>query len=271
MNIYMKQPLITFLIAIALSTNLVGQQPKKKEPPRPADIKALLITGGCCHDYYKQRDTIPEVIDASTKLKIDWTVVHQRSNQTDTKIPLYNNPSWATGYDIVVHNECFARISDNEYIKNIVKPHREGVPAVIIHCSLHSYRNAEAKKEWWELCGVLSRKHGPQQLIEVQVTKPDHEIMKGLSNWTTPAKGELYYILEEYPNAIPLAQAPSKETEEMHTTIWVNHFGENKTRVFGTSLGHGHENMLEKNYMAMLTKGFLWACGKPIEENFVDK
>jgi len=26
----------------------------------------------------------------------------------DGKLPLYDNPDWAKGFDIVVHNECWA-------------------------------------------------------------------------------------------------------------------------------------------------------------------
>lgn len=40
-----------------------------------------------------------------------------------------------------------------------------------------------------------------------------------------------------------------------------------KTRVFATSIGHHNETMLEANYMEMLTRGFLWASGKPVSEN----
>ena len=46
----------------------------------------------------------------------------------------------------------------------------------------------------------------------------------------------------------------------MHTNIWVNAYGPNKTRVFGTSIGHHNETMLEPNYMEMITRGLLWAA-----------
>jgi type 1 glutamine amidotransferase len=53
----------------------------------------------------------------------------------------------------------------------------------------------------------------------------------------------------------------------MHTNIWVNAYGPNETRVFGTSIGHHNETMLDPNYMAMITRGLLWAVGKPVVEN----
>ena len=33
-------------------------------------------------------------------------------------IPLYKNPNWAKGYDVVVHNECFANTNDKAYVKH---------------------------------------------------------------------------------------------------------------------------------------------------------
>jgi hypothetical protein len=113
----MKTSLITFF-SLALTFGLYA------EP-----IKALLITGGCCHDYDAQREIIPAAVDLYSKLPVEWTIYHQRTKAGDRLLELYQNPDWAKGYDVVVHNECFANIGDVDYIENILKPHREGVPA----------------------------------------------------------------------------------------------------------------------------------------------
>ena len=62
---------------------------------------------------------------------------------TSAQIDLYNDPNWADGYDAVIHNECFAKTTDPDYIRKITQAHREGVPAVVIHCAMHTYRNAD--------------------------------------------------------------------------------------------------------------------------------
>lgn len=229
-------------------------------------IKALLITGGCCHDYDTQREIIPAAVDLYSKQPVEWTIYHQRTEAGDRLLQLYKNPNWADGYDVVVHNECFANIGDVDYIENILRPHREGVPALLIHCSMHCYRTGPTAEEWWKFCGVHSPGHGPKHGFEIQITAPEHEIMQGMSNWTTN-KGELYYIKTAYPTMTPLAESYSQKTETMHTNIWVNAYGPNRTRVFATSIGHFNETMLDPNYMEMVTRGLLWAIGKPVSEN----
>lgn len=238
----------------------------KPTPTPQPDIKALLITGGCCHDYDNQRELIPAMVDMHTKLRVQWTIMHQRTKAGDVLLDFYKNPDWAKGYDVVVHNECFAQIGDVDYIAGILQPHIDGVPAVLVHCSMHCYRTGPTKEDWFKFCGVHSPGHGPKHPFEVQITAPEHEIMKGMSNWTTP-NGELYFINKAYPTMTPLAESKSDKTGEMHTNIWVNAYGPNKTRVFATTIGHHNETMMQAEYMEMMTRGFLWAAGKPVAES----
>ena len=140
-------------------------------PDRP--IQALLVTGGCCHDYDRQKLILTRGISA--RANVQWTVVHQGGTTTDTKIPLYDDPNWANGFDIVVHNECFSGVTDKEFVDRILKPHREGLPAILIHCAMHCYRVGDDR--WFEFCGVQSPGHGPHYSYTINNEKPDHPIM----------------------------------------------------------------------------------------------
>jgi type 1 glutamine amidotransferase len=42
--------------------------------------------------------------------------------------------------------------------------------------------------------------------------------------------------------------------------MWTNTFG--KARVFGTSLGHHNETMNTAEWLGVVSRGLLWACGK---------
>jgi type 1 glutamine amidotransferase len=234
-----------------------------------APVKALLVTGGCCHDYENQKVILPEGVSERVKGGVDWTIVHQGGKKTDVMIPLYRNEAWAEGYDIVVHNECFANVADEAFVQRILRPHREGLPAVVVHCTLHSYRKGSARTDWWEFCGAHSPRHGPHHPFEVKFLKPEHEILKGLSEWKTP-KGELYYIQAAMPTMTPLAESKSEKTGKMETNIWVNEYGEQKTRVFATSIGHHNETIKDPNYLNMLARGFLWALGKDVDNHFIE-
>ena len=262
----MIHKLTQFICILAAAFAVCSTATAKPQKAQGPVIKALLITGGCCHDYDEQREVIPMSIDMHSKQKVEWTILHQRTKAGNAMLEFYKNPDWAKGYDVVVHNECFANVGDVEYIENILKPHREGVPAVLVHCTMHCYRTGPTKEDWFKFCGVHSPGHGPKHPFEVQITAPEHEIMKGMSNWTTP-QGELYFINKAYPTMTPLAESKSDKTGEMHANIWVNAYGPNQTRVFATTIGHHNETMMQAEYMEMITRGFLWAVGKPVAES----
>jgi len=142
-----------------------------------------------------------------------------------------------------------------------VSAHHAGVPAIFVHCSLHSYRNAGAGADGWrELIGVTSRSHEGKRSVLVKKVNQDHPIMKGFpAEWQTP-NGELYKIEKVWPNCIPLAQAYGKDTKKDHTVIWANTFG--KAKVFGTSLGHHNETMNNDVWLDLVSRGLLWSVGK---------
>ncbi len=248
-------------LALALAWLVAGAT---ISPPARADdakaakpLRALYITGGCCHDYSKQKQIIPEGI--RTRAKVEWTVVQEGGTSTNHRVSLFEKPGWADGYDVVVHNECFSDVTDRDFIENVVSAHRNGTPAVVIHCAMHTFSKLKTD-EWRELLGVTTRSHGPQQPLEVKNLKPENPIMKGFpATWTT-GNEELYAIEKVWPDTLVLAQAYGLDNKRDHAVIWNHTFG--KGRVFGTTLGHNNVTMEDPVYLDMLTRGLLWACDK---------
>ncbi|WP_339742776.1 discoidin domain-containing protein [uncultured Rubinisphaera sp.] len=226
-------------------------------------IKALLITGGCCHDYARQQNIIAQGVSA--RADVEWTIVHQGGSTTDTKIPVYEDDNWADGFDIIVHNECFAGVKDKEWTDRILKPHQNGTPAILIHCAMHCYRTGDDR--WFEFCGVQSPGHGPHYSFRVENLEPEHSIMKDFgSEWLAP-KGELYHSVKLFDTATPLAHAKRQSDNEPQICIWTNQY--QKARVFATTIGHYNITMADPHYLDMLTRGLLWAVGRedqPIRE-----
>jgi type 1 glutamine amidotransferase len=222
-------------------------------------LKGLLITGGCCHDYDNQKQIISEGL--SQRMSIAFDVVHEGGTGRDHKVSVYGQPGWAKQYDVIVHNECFGGVNDDEFVKSIAQAHFEGTPAVFIHCSLHSYRSAPTGADAWrELIGVTSRRHEKHRAVLVQNVGEHSPIMAGFPvEWATP-NGELYIIEKVWPNATPLAQAYGTDTKQIHTVAWTNQFG--RARVFGTSLGHHNETMNNDIWLGMFARGVLWTVGK---------
>jgi type 1 glutamine amidotransferase len=175
-------------------------------------------------------------------------------------MPVYASPDWARGFDIVIHNECLADVTDPGYIRTITDAHRGGLPAMVIHCSMHSYRAATID-DWREFLGVTSRRHTAQHPIAVKIVAKDHSSLKGFKeDWVTPAD-ELYVIDKLWPNAKALATAVSPEDKNEYPLVWVNEFA-GRSRVFGTTIGHGSDTWNDPVYQDLLARGFKWALKK---------
>jgi type 1 glutamine amidotransferase len=219
-------------------------------------LNILLITSGCCHDYDFQAKSL-QLAAVKAGVKAVWTVVSEGGTGTDAKIDFYQSADWAKGFDVVVHNECFAATTDPEYIRRITSAHHAGVPAVVIHCAMHTYRDAKVD-DWREFLGVTSRRHEHQAHYGVEIVQADHVIMKEFPEPYTTPMDELYVIEKVWPNTTVLATSKSQKTGESHPVVWTNQYG--KARVFGTTYGHSRETFEDEAYLALLVRGIQWAA-----------
>lgn len=247
--------LLAVLIPVLNGCRCCGN--KSQDAPSVGPLRALLVTGGCCHNYPFQAETLTKAVSA--RADVAWTVVNEGGRGTRAQIPLYDDPEWARPYDVVVHNECFADTTDADYIRRITEAHRSGTPAVVIHCAMHTYRGAEID-DWREFLGVTSRRHDHQSRYEVKPVAPDHPIMAGFpATWTTPMD-ELYIIEKIWPGAQALATSVSERDQQTYPVMWVNQFG--NARVFGTTYGHTDETFQDPVFLNTVTRGILWAAGR---------
>jgi len=218
-------------------------------------LEVLYITGGCCHDYEGQKKVITQGL--SSRARINCTVIHEGGTTTDHKVSIYSKPDWSKGYDVVFHNECFAGVKDPEFLKQIVVEHEKGTPAVLMHCAMHCYR--AGNDDWFKFCGMTSPGHDAKYPYTANIIT-DHPVVKGLPKaWELPNE-ELYYTDKLWPTATPLAEAFSKKREANQTVIWTNQY--QKTRVFGTTIGHYTETVQLPAFLDLVTRGTLWAAGK---------
>ncbi len=226
-------------------------------PVKP--IRAMLVTGGCCHDYDTQRKIVVEGFGKHLG-PTEWTI-HQYAEPKDTRATIYDDPQWAQGYDLIVHNECFGGMADPELVERIVQGHRKySVPAIFIHCSMHSYRVSSAADSWRELIGVTSTFHEkgkrPLDVIPTPEGKASGLVAAIGDRWTTP-NGELYVITDVWPGTTVLATAMSTEQKADQPVIWKRETG--GLRVFATTLGHHNETMSHPTWLSVVAAGAAWA------------
>lgn len=252
------------LFLASQATNARGNTAAAAADPKP--IKALLVLGGCCHDYKTQKKQITEGISA--RANVEWTVAFDPDTGTKHLNPIYEKDDWFEGFDVIIHDECTSDVKDPAVVERILKPHRAGLPAVHLHCSMHSYRTEgwpEKDIPWFQFTGIATTGHGPQLPIAVAYVDANHPITKGLENWTT-INEELYNnVRKPLPTATVLATG--KQANEQAVVVWTNLYGEKKTKVFGTTLGHNNDTVGDARYLDLITRGMLWTLDKLDEKH----
>ena len=262
----------TFSSAVALAL-LAGAAPfTASAAPKP--LRILLLTGGCCHDYAKQKDILKKGLEERANVVIDQ--VHTDDKSTKPPLAILGHPDYAQGYDLIIHDECGADISDPQIVEGVLKPHRDGIPGVNLHCAMHCYRIGKPNDPvtlgtphgyWFEYLGLQSSGHGAQLPISITFTNSNNPIAKGLSDWTT-INEELYNNVHIFEGAQPLAHGrqtvkrkDGTEKVDDYVVAWANEYGEKKTRVFSTTIGHNNVTVADPRYLDLITRGILWATG----------
>jgi hypothetical protein len=245
----------------------------------PKPLRILLITGGCCHDYAAQKDRLKAGLEARAHVVVDQ--MHTADKTTRPALPAHTNAAYADGYDLVIHDECAADISDPAAVQNVLAPHLAGIPGVNLHCAMHSYRVTKefgrpltpgaAGAQWFDYLGLQSSGHGPQEPIAVTFATTPNPITRGLENWTT-LKEELYNNVQDPKNfpghrslATGLQTVKAKDgtfSDKTSVVVWTNTYGPKQTRVFSTTLGHNNATVSDPRFLDLVTRGVLWAAGK---------
>ena len=271
-----RRALCTFLCGIAL----ISFAPVRPTHAQDKPLKVLLVAGGCCHDYATQTQLLKKGIEKRINAVV--TIEFNPSKTTSTRFEVYESDDWAEDYDVILHDECSASVTERPYVDRILAAHRAGVPAVNLHCAMHSYRWGDFRNPveigaenagWYEMIGVQSTSHGPQSPIDVHYTQAGHPVTKGLNNWTT-INEELYNNVRVFGNTEVLAtgdqvQSPRKKDLKDNpnakpktaqaVVVWTNLYGPNQTKIFSTTLGHNNETVGDDRYLDLVSRGILWA------------
>jgi len=230
-------------------------------------LKALLVLGGCCHDYAAQQDILAKGLAERAHVEVTFAFDPDKSTSHLNKV--YEKASWAAGFDVVIHDECSSDVKDQGVIDRILDPHRAGLPAVLLHCGMHSYRSEGYPNvtPWFEFTGLQSTGHGPQAPIAISFLKTDHAITKGLADWTTineelynNSAGKLLDTATALARGKQTTRGKKGEATNDYIVAWINDY--KGTKVFATTLGHNNQTVADARYLDLVTRGLLWSCGK---------
>ena len=252
---------VPLLIATFLAGNVMIAGGASAEEPEP--LKVLMITGGGAHDYEAQQRILEEGI--GERVNAEFTIDFEAGlDDREGRISRHRDTAWAEEFDLVLYNMCFAQMRDDEWVNRLVlEGHVEhNVPAVLLHCAMHSYSYQEGYGEaWGKFMGVRSNSHERRRPFPVEAVNTDHPVMAHFETPWTPPNGELYRIEEAFDTVTPLAEGHGDNT---HMVVWVNEF--QGVPVFATTIGHHNVTMEHPNYLNLVSAGLLWAAGKLDDE-----
>lgn len=236
---------VSFIVAFALvaaSATTSMAQPKA--------LKALWLYGGGYHDYAKQVPLLSSNLARQVQVTFDFADTLDR----------LKNPAFADAYDVVVYDFCFSDV-EPALLENMLRVLRGGKPAVMIHCAVHAFRNSPQIREWENAVGMRSKVHDRFEPFHTEKADPGHPVMKGFPNHWETSGDELYQTIEMTPDSHPLLKAKSPQDGREHIVCWTHTYG--KGRVFATTLGHDLHTSDNPEYIGLLSRGLLWACGQP--------
>jgi len=128
--------LISVLVIISCSSATAGN---KNETRAEAKEKKVLYVTHEPGKYHKYTPQLAEFKKIAEEAKWKLTVI---TGTMEELIENLKKPDFAKGYDAIVYNFCLAHCADLEACENTIAQTRDnGVPAMLIHCSMHSFWN----------------------------------------------------------------------------------------------------------------------------------
>jgi hypothetical protein len=237
------------ITALALTGPAIAQDSK-------APIKVLWCTGGGFHDYKGLQPILTKAIQKHSPLPIAFTA------SSDPKE--WAKEGFADKFDLLVLFFSYHVPAGHEkegvpIVASIAKTIHDGKPAVVIHGTLHSYRELGADRDaYCEAIGLTSVRHDKAKEIATKKVSDNWIVADWPADWKTP-RDELYENVKFWPTATPLLTAYSDTSKKTQVVAWINHYG--KGRVFATTLGHGSPTTDMESYHKLLANGLLWVYG----------
>lgn len=244
--------IVASALALALPCPVPAAEPA---PSAPAKTRVCLVTG---MDYpaHLWRQTAPLLAQALGK--------DERLEIFTVEDPHFLDSSALARYDVVIlHWQNWQQPGPNQAARDNLRRFVEGGKGVVLvhfacgawHGEWPEYQQVAGRV--WGGPGPNVRQHDPYGPFRVEISKPDHPIMRGLSDFET--QDELYTCLVGEPAIDVLAQAKSKVDGKYYPMAFTSACG--KGRTFHCPLGHDVKALGTPAVQQLFRRGCAWAAG----------
>jgi type 1 glutamine amidotransferase len=231
--------------------------PAASPAPAPAKARVLLVTGV---DYpgHLWRQTAPVLAEALRK--------DPRLEVFTVEDPAFLESPAINNYDLILlHFQNWQQPGPGEAARENLRRFVEGGKGVALaHFACGAWFGewpefAKLAGRAWFGLGPGRHQHDPYGPFRVELAKPDHPIVLGMTDFDT--QDELYTCLVgDYPIEV-LAQAKSKADAKLYPMAFVSQYG--KGRTFHCLLGHDTKALSVPGVQELYRRGCAWAAGLP--------
>jgi len=233
----MKKYLSIAMICLAAIISFKGTF-IKSAPPRRLEI---LFLGHTAKNHDSEK--LAEILSKEYfKSGINITYTTNVDDLNNTTLPKYDGLIVYANYDRITDSQAEALLS-------FVKSGKGFIP---LHSASFCFRNND---EVVKLIGGQFKSHKTGDFA-MTVVDPKHEIMKGLTPFTT--WDETYVHTKINPAIHVITERVEGDHHEPYT--WTNTYG--KGRVFYTAYGHDERTFNNAGFKQLVYNGILWAVGK---------
>ena len=250
-----------------------------------AENKVLYVTHepGRWHDYTAQLASFKTI---SNEADWDLTVA---TGSVEELLLFLKSDDFGLGFDAIVYNFCLADSKDLTAMQNLKRQTEvHDVPALLIHCSMHSWwasfkegepvagdkvGSALADPElvaqwqqdnpgipfpiWGNFTGIASTKHGPQEPIKLSRLN-NHPATADLPAGYATVDTELYNNAYTTPGTVPLLEGSQESTilgwlmssDERSIIMWET--PQDAGTIIGITLGHSDKEWQDPVFMRLL-------------------
>jgi len=226
-------------------------------PRRPAQIRALLITGDdvSAHPWRDISETTREALVASGKFDV-----------RVCEDPLILESETALkAYDVIVFTIYSRRrpMIPEQAQENLLNFVKGGKGFFVQHLATASFAKWE---EFGRLCGrrwvMGTSGHGPRGVFTAKVVDKEHPITAGMSNFKTD--DELYAKLQGTGKINVLVEAYSDWSKKTEPLIFTQKYGRGRT--VHNAFGHDGKALMHPSVQKIITRGVEWAATGKVKQ-----
>jgi uncharacterized protein len=251
-----KQWLVWLLaMGVMLGSSSLRAAPGEATAPAKEKARILMVTG---IDYpgHHWRETAPVLAEA---LSMDPRLEVFRVDD-----PAFLDSPAINKYDLILlHFQNWQQPGPGERARENLRQFvsaGKGVALVHFACGAWFGEWPEFSKlagRAWAGSGPEVRQHDPFGAFRVELPKPDHPIVRGMTDFET--QDELYTCLVGNHPIEVLAQAKSKVDGKYYPMAFVSHYG--KGRTLHCIFGHDTKSLSTPAVQELYRRGCAWAAG----------